>query len=536
MRVPAWRLAWPLALLVGVLACLPFWPSVHAGFLSDDWFFVEAYHGAQPPFASFVWRAFTALERIPTNFYRPLPFVTLAAQMRFSGTEPYGLHVANLLLHGTAAALLFVLLRRLLEGRSMAAAAAALFFAWFPRRVETVAWLSCRPDLLATVLALASLLLFDAYLRSRNRIALGTALAAWMLALASKESVVLVAVAHLVLAWREPAAAEPRPVPFRRAMARAAMFAGVVPFFLLWRRVVIGSWIGGYGASVLRVDAGTAMAFVKHATYQVVPPFEYASSLELSAVPTPLLAVVVAGLGALALWVLWLGRRGATALVGAVWLVAGILPVVTLPLSLSSTLNDRLLYLPAVGIAALIAVAFTGVRSRAGAVVIAVWLLGSAGWSFALSARWARAGDMSATLLEKIAEQARVATDTPIYVAAVPDSLGGAYLLRNGIGHALAVSGVPNPMRVHPLTVYFVSPGDEGMPVRAAQGDATQVRVESVDAPAVITALTPLGELGAHQTEGPPDRFGRFKAASVRLEQPGRFLLVTPREVADVPR
>lgn len=143
---------------------------------------------------------------------------------------------------------------------------------------------------------------------------------------------------------------------------------------------------------------------------------------------------------------------------------------------------------------------------------------------------------MSTTLLTMLAERVRTAPDTRVYLAAVPDSLGGAYLLRNGIGHALAVSGVPNPMRVHPLTVYFVSTGSEELPVRASQEDATHVKVESVAAPAVITALTPLGELGVHQTQGPPDRFGRFQAAEVRLDQPGRFLLVTPHEIVDVGR
>jgi tetratricopeptide (TPR) repeat protein len=89
------------------------------------------------------------------------------------GLSPKGYHLTNLLLHGANAAAAFLLIRRLVllsrpaEGEtvvSWAAAAAAAWWAWHPARVESVAWVSQRRDLLASLLILCSCL---SYLRAR---------------------------------------------------------------------------------------------------------------------------------------------------------------------------------------------------------------------------------------------------------------------------------------------------------------------------------------------------------------------------------
>lgn len=539
MRIRGWRPAWLLPVIVGALALLPFWPSVHAGFLSDDWFFVEAYHGTQPPFGWFVWRAVSALERIPTNFYRPLPFISLAAQIRVAGLDPVGLHVTNLLIHATTTALLFVLIRRLHDGRVFAPAAAALFFAVFPRRVEAVAWLSCRPDLLGAAFAVASLLLFDRFLCRRTRVAAIGALGAWLLALASKESVTALAVTHVALAWhhgpRGQSVEYGQARRLQRALLAASPFLLAVPVFLLWRRFVIGDWIGGYGAGVLHVDRGTVLWLAKHALYQVIPPIEAAAHVELTDMPWPVVlsagAVLFAGL----LFLLWSIRGQASCVVGLTWLVAGILPVVTLPISLSSTLNDRLLYLPGIGTAIVLSALVARVPWRAAATLVAIVSMCAGAWSWSLSERWAQAGELSDRLLTTLADIVRKEPAEHIYLAAVPDSLGGAYMLRNGIGHALTTMGVPRPMRVVPLSVYFVPPGDERPTVRASNEAPARLRLDSIgDEPAVLTALVNPGDLARYETSGPPDRLGRFRSVLVTLREPGRVMILNPNGIAHV--
>ena len=90
--------------------------------------------------------------------------------------NPWGYHLVNLLLHAANAILFYLVARRLLAaardgGRQAAhrdallvagAAAAALVFALHPLRVESVAWITERRDVLSGLFFLAAIL---AYLR-----------------------------------------------------------------------------------------------------------------------------------------------------------------------------------------------------------------------------------------------------------------------------------------------------------------------------------------------------------------------------------
>lgn len=93
--------------------------------------------------------AFTDWEYIPRVM--PLGWLAYSAVFGWSGLDPAGWHVANLVLHVAIVTLWFLVLRRL--GRRMsaeasgvwvdiAAFAGAALWAWHPLRVETVAWSS----------------------------------------------------------------------------------------------------------------------------------------------------------------------------------------------------------------------------------------------------------------------------------------------------------------------------------------------------------------------------------------------------------
>lgn len=108
--------------------------------------------------------------------YQPLSWMTLGLDYTLWGMDGRGYHLTNLVLHGTSAVLFYLLSLRLLRlgcgrpgapepdslGLRAAAAASALLFAIHPLRVESVAWLSERRDVLSGVFFLATLL---AYLR-----------------------------------------------------------------------------------------------------------------------------------------------------------------------------------------------------------------------------------------------------------------------------------------------------------------------------------------------------------------------------------
>ena len=108
--------------------------------------------------------------------YIPLTWLSLSANYVAGGMNPWGYHLVSLLVHAANAILFYLVARRLLAaardgGRQTAhreallvagAAAAALVFALHPLRVESVAWITERRDVLSGLFFLAAIL---AYLR-----------------------------------------------------------------------------------------------------------------------------------------------------------------------------------------------------------------------------------------------------------------------------------------------------------------------------------------------------------------------------------
>jgi tetratricopeptide (TPR) repeat protein len=153
--------------------------------------------------------------------FQPLTWVTLgfdytwAAALLGNGMDARAYHVTNTLLHALNAFLLVFVARRLLALAPLtraarplplvlAAALAGLLFGVHPLRVESVAWVTERRDLLSAFFFLTALL---AYLRCTepgrrfDRRWLALAFGAFTLGLLSKVSVVVLPVVLLVLDW-----------------------------------------------------------------------------------------------------------------------------------------------------------------------------------------------------------------------------------------------------------------------------------------------------------------------------------------------
>lgn len=97
-----------------------------------------------------------ALADVRQCIWMPLTYLTYMADYTF-GWGYGGMHVQNILWHGGAAAVLFLLLRRLF-GSPVAAMAGALLWSVHPLRVESVVWLASRKDVVSTFFVLAAAL------------------------------------------------------------------------------------------------------------------------------------------------------------------------------------------------------------------------------------------------------------------------------------------------------------------------------------------------------------------------------------------
>jgi len=219
---------WLPATVVAVVTLLTFLPSLANGFVNwdDDENFLWNPHYRGLGWAELRWMA-TAVQQ---GVYVPIAWLTLGLDHVLWGMNPAGYHLTSVVLHSTNAVLLYLVARRLLAAGlgvargaepsiRLGAAVAALLFAVHPLRVESVAWITERRDV---VVGLFTLLTVLAYLRAvrrgeRGRLQAGwygAALGCFALALLSKAIVVALPVALLALdvypLGRAETAADPR--------------------------------------------------------------------------------------------------------------------------------------------------------------------------------------------------------------------------------------------------------------------------------------------------------------------------------------
>jgi tetratricopeptide (TPR) repeat protein len=99
--------------------------------------------------------------------WHPLTWLSLQLDYELYGLKPWGYHLTNALLHTANVVLLFVALKRLTRAVWCSAFVAALF-AVHPIHVESVAWVSERKDVLSTFFWMLSLLAYSFYVEHRT--------------------------------------------------------------------------------------------------------------------------------------------------------------------------------------------------------------------------------------------------------------------------------------------------------------------------------------------------------------------------------
>jgi tetratricopeptide (TPR) repeat protein len=96
--------------------------------------------------------------------WHPLTWISHMLDCQFYGLNPAGHHLTNILLHAANAILLFLVLRQLTASLWRSAFAAAVF-ALHPLRVESVAWVAERKDLLSGLFFILTIWAYTRYVR-----------------------------------------------------------------------------------------------------------------------------------------------------------------------------------------------------------------------------------------------------------------------------------------------------------------------------------------------------------------------------------
>jgi len=169
---------WLVPVIVALLTGVAFLPALQGEFLNwdDDRNFLLNFHYRGLGLDQLRWM-FTAFHM---GHYTPLTWMTLGLDYLLSGMDPAGYHLTNLLLHGATAVAFYFLTIQLLRlatgsvGEDKAvwvgAAFAALLFAVHPLRVESVAWITERRDVLSGLFYVLTIL---AYLRGSDGVGRG---------------------------------------------------------------------------------------------------------------------------------------------------------------------------------------------------------------------------------------------------------------------------------------------------------------------------------------------------------------------------
>jgi tetratricopeptide (TPR) repeat protein len=97
-----------------------------------------------------------------------LSLLTIAVQIKFTGLNPYYFHLLNIILHCANIILVYILAKKLSKNQIITIIATALF-ALHPTRVESVAWVMQRKDLLYTLFYLISLVTYIFYIEKKEK-------------------------------------------------------------------------------------------------------------------------------------------------------------------------------------------------------------------------------------------------------------------------------------------------------------------------------------------------------------------------------
>jgi hypothetical protein len=353
----------------------------------------------------------------------------------------------------------------------------------------------------------------------------------WFGSLLCKESAMLlpIALAFIPLRPREGQSQS------RSRWVMFAPFAVAAAVYLVLRRAALGMWIGGYGADRLSPSPRTLAGTMRHVAYLLVPPLEMidrGSWIAVAAGVAALLLLVALARYARPLWNTPLVR------VGAAWIVVTILPIAALPVSLVTTFNDRLLYLPGIGMACVLAGVLSCIGGRVLLTIGGTAALVLCVWTATIAHRWQIAGALSENSIRQLAASL-TGDEQEIYLASVPDSYGGAYMLRSAIPEALQLTGLQHVPRVIVLTRYFVQCPDRlavTLAVDRMRTGATHVSVRGRDsAPTLLLEDLP-PSAGIHRAMLPrlgTDAFDRYLSVEADVPRNSRVLLVGPTRILD---
>lgn len=297
-----------------------------------------------------------ALTATEASNWHPLTWLSHMADVELFGLNPAGHHLSSLLFHTAAAVFLYLALSKM-TGRRLRSLAVALLFGVHPLHVESVAWVAERKDVLSGLFFMLTLHLYARYVQQPSPFRYLACLIVYALGLTAKPMLVTLPFLLLLLdvwplnrATRSFSGAGRIEHPGRLLLEKAPFFllsavsctitflvqkkgGAVAPLEFVPLADRIANAIHSYGAYLARMIWPSNLA--------VFYPYNRIEPLSAVSIAAALLAVTI---GAAAL-----RRRHPYLLVGWLWYLGMLVPVIGLVQVGNQAMADRYTYLPLIG-------------------------------------------------------------------------------------------------------------------------------------------------------------------------------------------
>lgn len=225
---------------MAALAPLPFAESLAGRFVYDDHLLIEepaSIHSLSRLGELWQGEFWRGLASIHFRYLRPLVSTSYALDWSAWQGHPLGFHLTNLCLHAVVSVLVYGALSRW-SGAPLGALMATLAWAWHPSKVEAVAWISGRTDLLCALGILVACVGVQRRLQGERAFGIALEAAGLFVALASKEHAVVAPAFIAMEAWAEGGKRALDRAELARLERIVAPHATVVASYLVFRFVM----------------------------------------------------------------------------------------------------------------------------------------------------------------------------------------------------------------------------------------------------------------------------------------------------------